>query len=177
MEEKWKAIEKYEGFYEVSNLGKVRSINRLVTYTNGKKANHRGNILKQTKAHNGYLRVCLSKNNEKKSFQVHSLVAKAFVPKPKGKNQVNHLNEIKTDNRHVNLNWLTAKENINYGTGIERRAKSRGVKVSQLSKSGDIVKVWPSMSEAGRHGFDFRNIYACCIGRQKSHRGYRWQYV
>lgn len=103
----WKDIKNYEDEYEVSNLGRVRN----------KKTK---NILKIELTYNGYERVCLWKNGGKKKYRVHRLVYEAFIGEiPEGM-QINHINEIKTDNRIENLNLMTPKENVNWGTAIQR---------------------------------------------------------
>ena len=111
MEEIWKSIPGYEGKYEASNFGNIRSLNYNKT---GKTK-----IMKQRLAKNGYLRVTLG-FNKKKEYPVHVLIYKTFIGEIKEGMQVNHLNEIKTDNRLCNLSIVTPKENINYGNCIEK---------------------------------------------------------
>ena len=116
-EEIWKDIVGYEGLYQVSNTGKIKSLNY----------NHTGRekILKQRLFNRGYLYVGLWKNGKQKYFSVHRLEYEAFYGEiPKGM-QVNHINEIKTDNRLENLNLMTPKENTNWGTAIQRRAEKK----------------------------------------------------
>lgn len=109
--EKWVPIKGYEGFYEISNHGRVRSIDRIVYFKNGKgQREYKGKILKQ-KYHNGYAMVNLNKNKELKVFYIHRLVAEHFIPRIKDKNIVNHKNGIKSDNYYKNLEWCTSKKN------------------------------------------------------------------
>lgn len=100
--ENWLPIAGYEGFYEVSDMGNVRSLKRKTT--NGK-------VLAQKNSTGGYPTVCLCKNNQKKSFVVHRLVAIAFIENQGNKPEVNHKNGIRTDNRASNLEWVTRSEN------------------------------------------------------------------
>jgi hypothetical protein len=107
----WKDIEEYEGLYQVSNLGKVKSLKRIV-YSNKRSSlliNEK--LLKQNIHKSGYYNVSLSKNNTKKNLMVHRLVCMSFLLNKKNKSQVNHKNGIKTDNRLENLEWVTASEN------------------------------------------------------------------
>lgn len=177
----WKDIENYEGLYQVSNLGRIKSLPHIVK-------THRASFISKEKLcklateHNGYLMKYLSKYGKKKYFSVHRLVAKAFIPNPTGLPFVNHKNENKSDNRVENLEWCDAKYNTNFGTGIERRAKKQtnkhGAKpVIQIDMNDNEIQVFQSFSEIGRVlGLNIRNICRCCMGYQKTAYGYKWKY-
>lgn len=177
--EEWRDIPEYFGLYQISNFGRVRSIGY------GKER-----ILKQRKDKDGYLIVNLWKDGKVKTFKVHRLVALAFLPNPDNLPQVNHKNEDKTDNRVENLEWCSAKYNINYGTCIKRRAEkqSKSIKgvfinrsdqskpVAQFTKEGTLIGIYPSTAEAERQGFQSSHIASCCRGERKTHKGYLWKW-
>ena len=170
MDEIWKDKKDYEGHYQVSNLGRVKSIKF------GKEI-----ILKQ-KIRGGYYSVGLSKNGIVKTYYVHRLVAEAFIDNPNNYKEVNHKDECKSNNIVSNLEWCDAKYNRNYGTRNERVAEKLKNKkdwskpVIQYTLDGKFVKEWPSTKEAARNGFNQGNIISCCKGRYKTAHGFIWSY-
>ena len=118
MKEVWKDVIDYEGYYQVSNLGRVRSVDREVYYRGGRVKKIKGNIMKLGLSKNGYPQLTIYKKGKQKSCRVHRLVANAFIPNDEDKPMVNHINGIKTDNRLENLEWCTAKENSNHAYEI-----------------------------------------------------------
>lgn len=149
MTEIWKDIEGYEG-YQVSNLGRVRSIDRTVI-RGGSKMKRKGMIRKPMPTNKGYLHVHIV---NKPTIVVHRVVAKAFVPGYFEGAQVNHIDENKQNNRWDNLEWVTSKENSNFGTRKERlrnaHAKIHGKAVDQYSIDGKFIATYPSQQEAAR---------------------------
>jgi len=118
----WKDIKGYERYYQVSNLGNVKSLTRRSKhYKGGEKTTHE-RILKPT-SKSGYCSIALCKNGRAETCLIHRLMGKAFLPNPENKRTINHLNGIKTDNRIENLEWATYKENMNHAfdTGIRTR--------------------------------------------------------
>lgn len=182
-EEIWRPIKGYEGFYEVSNRGRVRSVDRWVIGKDGKRYLFKGRILKPARNKWGYLCATLHRDGKARTFKVHRLVLEVWGDgNPEGKPQVNHLNEQKDMNFVENLSWATAKENVNWGTGIERQAASHlngscSKPVLALDpNTGAVVLEFPSIQEAQRKGFNHGNISACCLGERRSHRGYCWRF-
>lgn len=173
MQEIWKDIKGYEGLYQVSNYGRVKSLNYRRT---GKEQ-----LMKPTLQNKGYFWVMLYKPN--KLYLIHRLVAKAFIPNPDNLPCVNHKDENPTNNHVDNLEWCTYGYNINYGTRNKRARETQlnnpklSKKVYQYTIDGKFVKEWESTRECGRNGFKQTSIGRCCRGERKTHRGYRWSYT
>ena len=185
----WKDVLGYEGIYQCSSLGRVKSLSRI-----DKSGHNRKEIIRKLHSDEfGYLRVPLYKDGKCKNKQVHRLVWETFNGKIPEDMQVNHINEIKSDNRLSNLNLMTCKENINWGTGIERghntlKHSGRCKPIIQYTKDGEFVKRWNSAREASRElGYRQSAIYSCVSGKQlinskgctwipKSAYGYVWKY-
>ena len=162
--EQWKPVEGFEGLYAVSNLGRVKSL--------GNDKSRKEKILKPHKV-NGYLRVTLCKDWKRKFFLVHRLVAEAFLPNPEGLEQVNHIDENKTNNVVSNLEFCDCKYNNNYGTRNKRVASalSKSVEASKYPDFREICLTFVSTREAGRNGYKFQAVSTCCRGCYSTHRG------
>ena len=172
MKEVWKDIVGYEGLYQVSNLGRIKAIR-----------NDADKILTAQKKQSGYIGCSLSKNGVVKHYKVHRLVAEAFIPNIENKPQINHINGIKTDNNVYNLEWCTARENINHsfraGLSKGRRDGENKLskKVRQYSLNGAFIKEWESAMQIQRElGFNNSAISACCLNKQKQSYGYIWRH-
>ena len=173
----WKDVVGYEGLYQVSNQGRVKSLERKLPHWRGGERIQKERILKPVVV-GGYLRVGLSVDGKLKMLRVHRLVCEAFHENPDNKSDVNHINENKTDNRAVNLEWSTRRENCNHGSRNERVAKSQSKPVAQYAQDGELIKVWPSTMEAERQaGFNCGNISLAANGNRKTACGFIWKYI
>lgn len=164
-----KDIPGYEGLYGADTDGNIYSYNY----------NHTGKIgkLKPGKLPQGYLFVGLCKNKTRKLNLIHRLIADTFIPNIENKPQVNHKNGIKDDNRLVNLERCTAKENV-YHAFYNNLVPGQSIKpVKGISvKTGEEI-IFKSTREAGRNGFNSSTVSACCRGKRKTHKGYKWTYI
>lgn len=163
----WKDVPGYVGSYQVSNLGKIKSLSRF----NGRYS-CKEQILKPRSDKKGYLRISLYKNNKIKNFFVHRLVAMAFIPNPDNLPQINHKNEIKTDNRVENLEWCSAYYNMNFGKRPDLYSKP----IKQIK--GNIEIIYKSISEAERQtGVARSNIVFCAKGGMKTAGKSVWKFI
>ena len=178
IEEVWRDITGYEGYYQVSSEGRAKSLERTFIDKIGRERYVKECILKPVIDRYGYLSVSLYADGKQKKLRVHRLVCEAFHENHDNKPDVNHINENKTDNRAVNLEWCTAKENCNHGTRNERSAKKRSKPVGQYTLDGELVKIWPSVMETERQaGFSNGNISQAANGKFKQAYGFIWKYI
>ena len=184
MEEIWKDIIGYEGYYQISNLGNVKSLDRILKDNGGifiKTGNYK-KFEKQT----GYKRVALSKNNQDKKFMVHRLVAQAFIPNPDNKPFIDHIDGNRANNKVDNLRWVTHKENMKNPITVLRKseaAKGLGAIRKQCARKCRIKcietnVVYESMAECERiTGIRECHISEVCRGRRKKAGGLKWSYI
>lgn len=195
-QEIWRSIQGFEGLYEASSFGRIRSLDKIVKSGNRFNKNiseaiKKGKILKQVDTGLGYLQVCLRKYGKNHSLYVHRLVWEAFKgPIPEGM-QVNHINEIKSDNRLGNLNLVTAVQNSNWGTRNKRITETKsqkvyskesrqGTKVAMYSLQGEFQEAFPTIAAAmrflGKTGSS-SNISGACEGKLKTAYKHLWKYL
>lgn len=184
----WKDIVGFEGKYQISNLGNVRSLN----YRN---SGYARNLTPKTNC-KGYNWVILYNGKIKKPVLIHRLVAKAFIDNPNGYPIINHKDEIKTNNVADNLEWCTLSYNVIYS--MERhperymllkgerkkrnfykiKSKYASVHINQLDLNGAFIKQWFNLAEL-KHVMNYNNtsIKECCIGKRKTAYGYKWEFA
>lgn len=190
MKEIWKDVKEYEGLYQISNLGNVKSLDRYIINKNRDKQYFPGKYLSQGIGDN-YLKVTLSKNNKQRTFRIHILVARAFIPNPENKPEVNHIDGNKKNNKVNNLEWNTRSENElhAYKNGLAKPSNKQkqavakyakenySKKVVQYSLNGEFIKEWNSMHDVWRElGIRPSYICRCCKGLRNQTYGYIWKY-
>lgn len=173
----WKDIKGYEGLYQVSNLGNIKSLDRNIN-------NHfvLGKQLKSYSGTSGYLFVRLSKNNKYKNFIIHRIVAETFIENPNNYNYVNHKDEDKINNNVCNLEWCSQKYNCNYGNRNKKISQKNtngkcSKRVEQYIKDGTYIRTWISLKQIQRElNYNIGNIGQVCLGNRITANGYRWKY-
>ena len=183
MTEEWRDIPGFEGRYQVSNIGRVKSLPRRVN-------NHTGTlmvkekILKQRPDFKGYMRIDLNDNDGKHRYLgVHRLVAMAFIPNPHNKPQINHIDGIKNHNSVDNLEWVTNSENQKhaYRTGLSHTAENAGrpkKAILQIDlETNEVIQRYECIADAGRKYGNGSTIRRCCIGASHTAYGYKWQFA
>lgn len=189
MEEIWKDIKGYEGLYQISNLGRVKSVDkydRLGRFWKGK-------ILNPHKQLNCYLSVGLCKGGKMKTFYIHRLVAEAFIPNPNNYSIINHMDYNPSNNFVGNLEWCTYEYNNNYGTRNKKLSQSlkghsiseqtkqkisqlKNKSVLQFTKDGEFVREWKSVKEA-EETLGIYQISRCARCERKTAGGFKWSYL
>lgn len=196
MKEVWRDVKDYEGYYQVSNKGRVKSLDRKVKGKNNSTITKKSMIRKLQTSHKGYKVVRLQKQGVAKHCQVHRLVLQAFRGNKNNKPQVNHIDCNKTNNDINNLEWATAQENMDHAKtnnllgefskkrlesvmdNLKKAQQSRRRKVRQMNKKGEVVGEFTSIVEASEMtGTDGSKITMCCRGDRKTSNGFRWEYV
>lgn len=195
MKEIWKDIPEYEGLYQISNLGKVKSLERKVKNKNGYRI-VKEKILKNIINSKGYYIVILRKNNKNDLRLVHRLIGENFIPNPNNYPCINHIDGNKQNNNIKNLEWCTYQHNIKeafrlglnkytykknfntkYWLGKKGKYHSKSKAIIQYDEHNNIIKVWDSIIDASRE-LNICNIYISnvCRGRQKTAGGYKWKF-
>lgn len=196
MAEEWRSIRGFEGLYEVSDQGMVRSLDRYVNAKSGSFTKIKGVTMKPQKNHKGYMAVVLHKDGKPFTKFVHRLVAEAFIENKENLPQVNHKDTNKTNNAVVNLEWISNYDNMKHAIehGCYKNAfttktkeavlgnlkiaiEKRKTPVIQMTLKGEVIRIYESVKEAEKNtGFSSSKICAVCRGRRKTTGGYMWKY-
>lgn len=183
MEEIWKPIKGYEGIYQVSNLGRVRSLDRTHILKDGRTQFRKGCMMAPFETKDGYKSVRLRTTTTRQTCRIHRLVAQAFIANPNNYPYINHKDENKHNNSVDNLEWCTPKYNTNYGMTPQRISETHknhpglSKPVEQFTMDGKFIKSYPSSKEAQRQtGIKAVNIAMCCRGKYSQSGGYLWRY-
>ena len=182
MKEIWRDIINYEGLYQVSNLGRIKSLAKTIYRYNGfgyYNQHYPEKILTVFYDRRGYPMTFLYKNGKRKTRRIHRLVAEAFIPNPEDKTQVNHINGCKTDNRVCNLEWATNDENMEHAVS---NGLHKNPFVSNNPRSKEVIcietgEVFNTITEATKkYKVHNANVSACCRGKKQTAGGYHWKY-
>jgi len=196
MNEVWKDVEGYEGLYQISNLGQVKSLDKQISSPNGGILFYPERIMAQRKGNSGYFQVILRKDGTRKNCTVHRLVALAFIPKNSENLVVNHKDENKENNCANNLEWITQGENLEYNglrkkniartdyiartnkTDYASMGEKRKIPINQFDRLGNFLRSWNSAKDAAaKLGKSRGTITNCCKGNLNSAYGYVWRYA
>ena len=167
MEEIWKPIKNYEGLYEISNIGRIKTLK----FSGGDKPK----IMSPYDVH-GYKRIRIFKNKKQRSTSIHRLVAEAFLPNPLNKPFVNHKDGNKSNNVVTNLEWATESENVAHAFRV-LKIKAHGGRKKKRVRIIETGQVFDSIKEASSYGYNRSSIIMCCEGKYHTASGYHWEYI
>lgn len=185
--ESWRDVVGYEGRYAVSSMGRIMCLSfDIITHPYGKEhILHRdAHLLKPTPFKStGYLYVMFRENNIRHKYSVHRLVAKAFLPNPNNYPQIDHIDNVRTNNEVSNLRWCDAYGNMNnpitrkkISSGLKGRPSPKRIPVVQIDK-GELVNQYASAYQTRESGFCPQCVTSCCLKHHKHHKGYQWMYL
>lgn len=175
LNEEFRDIPGYGGLYQVSNYGRVKSLERITYLKKNILRYEKEKLIKLHRTDKGYFYVSISKNNQRKTYRLHRLVAKIFILNPNNLPEVNHIDENKDNNCVNNLEWITHIENVRYGTGIIRAIETRYIKISQYDLQNNLIKTWNSGKEI-REQYPNIHLWDVLHGKRKTAMGYIWRY-
>lgn len=176
--ETWKDIKGYEGKYQVSNKGRIKSLSRAIPHLGSFRIIPERIMTQHVSSTNGYYMVSLCKDNKYEWMLVHRIVATAFIPNPNNFPYINHKDEIKTHNNVENLEWCTPSYNMNYSNVREKQIDAISKEVEQYDFDGKFIKRYKNCCEAGKE-LDVHPsvIRRCCTGEIGSTKGFIWKYT
>lgn len=182
----WEDVVNYEGIYEVSNRGRVRSVDRVVITKNGRECKYKGKMISMPPNQDGYPTFNLCYQGKIKPVKTHRIVAEAFIPNPNNYTEINHIDENKANNEVSNLEWCTRKHNMNHGTGLQRsfnhpnsvrRIEKSKRPVTGINLKTDECVYYESAHKAEEYGFKRKNVQGAACGKDASYKGYIWFYT
>lgn len=180
----WKDIVGYEGLYQISNFGQIKSVDRYYKTGRGGMVFRKGNYIKPKIDKYGYYTLGLYKDGKQKFTTIHRLVALHFISNDSNLPQVNHIDENKLNNHVDNLEWCNAKYNSNYGnrnkkiSSKQKNSIAKSKPITQQTKDGVFIKHYPSIKEAARClNIGYSEISKCCMNKLKSAGGFMWKYA
>lgn len=186
VEEVWRDVFGYEGMYQVSSKGRIMSLSREIPAKGGAYRITNNRVLSASVGKNGYKKIVLSDNNVKKTFLIHRLVAKAFIPNPNEYSLVNHIDENKENNECKNLEWCNYSYNATHGNAMRKMINSRlnnggnrapkHVVGTSIDGDGEDIKVL-KLNDVKNYGFHPSAVSLCCNGKRVSHKGYYWEFA
>lgn len=179
MEEIWKDIPLYEGVYQASNLGRIKSVERVAL------KNYRGNrivkerIMLGTVNRDGYLKVHFKHNDINKGYFIHRLIAQTFIPNPLNKPQVNHKDGNKLNNSVNNLEWVTNLENQQHAVrmGLKSHKTVNNKSIEKYDMCDNFIECYNSLTLASKvNKISIGNLSSCCNGKRNSAGGFKWRF-
>lgn len=183
LKEIWKEIPNYEGLYKVSNLGRIKSLKRIISLFGKLDRVHAERILRSSKGTNGYLQVYLCYDGLRPVFRVHRIVAFAFVENPLNKLYVNHKDGNRQNNHVSNLEWCTKSENALHAYRVLGIVNSQKGKIAHnrkavmcFDKSGKLINEYACIKEVEKDGFSRSQVSKCCKGSHKMHSNHIWRF-
>lgn len=176
--EEWRDIKGYEGVYQVSNLGNVKSLDRVMHTKNNGIRKVKGKVLKPHVETLGYLSVALAMNGTRVFARIHRLVAEAFISNEQKKSEVNHKDGNKSNNTVSNLEYATHSENMQHA--VRSGLKKRAYPVEMIDRTtGEVLRTFQSIHSASQYlgKSSMNNIWSCATGKTKHAYGYKWRLV
>ena len=172
----WKDIPEYEGLYQASNLGNIKSLKRYKQNHSKLQLVNEKILSKHINKTNGYEYVVLTKNGIEKNIRVHRLIANTFIPNIKKLPQINHKDGNKKNNRVDNLEWCTNKENVIHAHKTGLAENKNKIKVNQYDLQGNLINTYRSIVEASKNtGISIGNISLCINNKRKTANKYIWK--
>lgn len=176
--ELWKDIQGYEGYYQVSNFGRIKSLSRFLNYVDGQVRFMEGKIIQPRICVAGYALLNLHKDGKQLTVQVHRVVALHFLERTSFELIVHHIDEDRLNNKVENLEWVSRSFNTLYGDSPKKIANSKKKSIIQLTLQNEVVKIWESAKEVeDTLGFNKGHLGEVCSGKHKTAYGYLWKFA